>query len=68
MSQSSTMVERLLAHARICREIANTTLNRQTARELELLAADCVQAARDAEPAPQFQRFQRPAASGSAAG
>ena len=68
MSQPSTMAERLLAHARICQEIANTTLNAQTARELELLAADCVRAARDAEPAPQFQRFQPPAASGRATG
>ena len=68
MSQPSTMAERLLAHARICREIANTTLNAQTAHELELLAADCVQAARDAEPAPQFQRFQPSAASGRATG
>ena len=68
MSQSSTMAERLLAHARICREIANTTLNRQTARELELLAEDCVRAAREAEPMPQFQRFQPPAASGRTTG
>ena len=56
------MVERLLAHARICREIADTTLNREMARELELLAEDCVQAARGAEPAPQFQRFPSQAA------
>jgi hypothetical protein len=62
MSQPSTMVDRLLAHARICREIASTTLNRQTARELELLAEDCIQAARDAEPAPRFQRFPSQAA------
>jgi hypothetical protein len=62
------MVERLLAHARICREIANITLNQQTARGLELLAEDCVQAARDAEPAPRFRRFQSPTASGRAAG
>jgi type II secretory pathway component PulJ len=56
------MVERLLAHARICREIADTTLNRETARELEELAQDCIQAARDAELAPQFQRFPSQAA------
>ena len=68
MSQPSTMVELLLAHARICREIANITLNEQTARELELLAEDCIQAARDAEPAPRFRRFKSLAASGRAAG
>lgn len=61
MPHPSTMAERLLAHARICREIAHTTLNKQTARELELLAEDCIRAARDAEPAPRFQRFQRQA-------
>lgn len=67
MSQPSTMVERLLAHARICREIADTTLNRETARKLEEFAEDCVRAARDAEPAPQFRWFQGPAASSRAA-
>lgn len=61
MSQPSTMAERLLAHARICQEIANTTLNAKTARELELLAEDCIQAARDSEPAPQFRWFPRAA-------
>ncbi len=58
MSQPSTMVERLLAHARICREIANTTLNAETARKLEELAEDCIRAARDTEPAPQFRWFR----------
>ena len=56
------MVERLLAHARICREIADTTLNREMACKLEELAQDCIQAARDVEPAPQFQRFPSQAA------
>jgi hypothetical protein len=68
MSQPSTMVELVLAHARICRGIANTTLNEQTARELELFAEDCIRAARDAKPAPRFRRFQSPTASGRAAG
>ena len=62
MSQPSTIAERLLAHARLCREIADATLNEETAAELEQLAEDCVRAARDVEPVPQFQWFQRPAA------
>jgi len=68
MPHPSTMAECLLAHARICREIADTTLNKRTARELELLAEDCVRAAHDAEPAPRFQRFQRHATPGRPAG
>jgi len=54
LSQPSTIGERLLAHARICREIADTTLNEETARKLEKLAEDCIRAARDIKPAPQF--------------
>jgi len=54
MLQPSTIVERLLAHARICREIADTSLNEETARKLEELAEDCIRAARDIKPAPQF--------------
>jgi hypothetical protein len=57
MSQPSTIAERLLAHARIRREIADATLNEETASELERLAEDCIQAARDADPAPQRQMF-----------
>jgi hypothetical protein len=63
MSQPSTIRERLLAHARLCREIANATLNEETASKLERLAQDCIQAARDAEPAPQRQMFPSPAGS-----
>ena len=61
------MVERLLAHARICREIAGNTLNEETARKLEELAQDCIQTARDVEPMPQFRWFQRAAAGRRAA-
>ncbi len=51
------MAERLLAHARICREIANATLNEETASKLERLAMDCIQAARDADLEPQREMF-----------
>jgi len=47
MSQPSTISERLLAHARLCQEIADATLNEETAYKLERLAEDCIQAARD---------------------
>jgi hypothetical protein len=55
MSQPSTMSARLLAHARLCRDIANATLNEETASKLERMAQDCVQAAREAELAAAGQ-------------
>ena len=63
MSQPSIIGARLLAHARLCREIANATLNEETASKLERLAPDCIRAARDADPAPQRQMFPSPAGS-----
>ena len=63
MSKPSTIAERLLAHARICRNIANATLNEETASKLERLAMDCIQAARDAEPESQHKMF--PSAAGT---
>ena len=68
MSQPSTIAERLLAHARLCREIADATLNEETASKLERLAQDCIEAARDAEPAPQRQMFPSPAGNRRSAG
>ena len=47
MLQPSTIV-------RLFREIADTTLNEETTRKLEELAEDCIRAARDIKPAPQF--------------
>ena len=57
------MSTRLLAHARLCREIANATLNEETASKLERMAQDCVQAAREAELAAQSQIVPSPARS-----
>jgi hypothetical protein len=68
MSQPSTINERLLAHARICREIASATLNEETASKLERLAKDCIEAARNADPEPQREMFPRPAGSRRATG
>ena len=55
MSQPSTIAERLLAHARICREIANATMHAETASKLERLAGECIEAARDASAEPPRQ-------------
>ena len=55
MAQPSTISDRLLAHARLCREIALATSNEVTAGALERLAVDCIAAAREADAAPQGQ-------------
>ena len=68
MSQPSTISERLLAHARLCWEIADATMNEETASKLERMAQDCIQAARDAKPAPQPQKFPSPAGSRQSTG
>jgi hypothetical protein len=68
MSQPSTISERLLAHARLCREIADATMNEEAASKLERMAQDCIEAARDAEPAPQPQKFPSPAGSRQSTG
>lgn len=39
------ITERLLAHARLCRQIAAASWNEEMARELEQLARDCKRAA-----------------------
>jgi len=57
MSQPSIISERLLAHARLCREIADATLNEETACKLDRMAKDCIRAARDADTAAQDKIF-----------
>lgn len=63
MLQSSTIRKRLLAHARLCREIADATLNEETASKPERLTHDCMRAARDADPEPQPRMFHSAARS-----
>jgi hypothetical protein len=63
MSQPSIISARLLAHARLCREIANATLNEETASKLERMAQDCIQAAREADLAAQSKIVPSPAGS-----
>lgn len=60
MSQPSIIAERLLAHARICRDIADATMNEETAIKLERLAEGCVQAAREAVAESRPEMFPRP--------
>ncbi len=53
VSPSSKLAERLLAHARLCRQIARQSWNEETAAELEKLAAECDLAAQQAPPAAE---------------
>jgi len=50
VSQSSKIAERLLAHARLCRQIADASWSETTAAELERLAAECERAAAGVRP------------------
>lgn len=55
MSQSSTIAERLLAHAKLCRQIASQCWNEEMADKLEQLAQDCMRAAAEADPSLRLQ-------------
>ena len=50
MSPSSQHAERLLAHARFCRQIARQSWDDDTAAALEKLAAECDLVAANAPP------------------
>lgn len=50
MSHSTKFAQRLLAHARLYRQIAGESWNEKTADELEQLAQECERAAVDAGP------------------
>ena len=45
MSKQLKMVERLLAHARMCREVADECGNSELAADFNKLALECIQAA-----------------------
>jgi hypothetical protein len=57
MSQPSKIAERLLAHARLCRNIADSSWNEEMAGKLEQLADECVRATAAAglDAAPECQ-------------
>jgi hypothetical protein len=50
LSHSSQIAERLLAHARLCRQIAGASSDETTAAKLEQLAEECERAAAGAGP------------------
>jgi hypothetical protein len=50
MLESSKIAERLLAHARLYRQIAGATWNETRAAELKQLAEECERAAAQAGP------------------
>lgn len=45
VSNAVKVAERLLAHAKLCRHIAEQSWNEETARKLDALAEECTQAA-----------------------
>ena len=53
MSQSSKISERMLAHARLCREIAGDSWNEVMAEKLKQLAEECTRTAATAGPDPE---------------
>ena len=63
MTEPSQIAQRLLAHARLCREIAAESHSDTMAETLDKLAEDCVQAARIADFAvPRWNSGLRPSA------
>lgn len=49
MSQPSKIAERLLAHARLCRQIARESWNEETACKLAEMADECTRAAENCD-------------------
>jgi hypothetical protein len=52
------IAERLLAHARLCRQIAEETSSEEVAAKLSELADKCARAAADIDPEPEDHRPQ----------
>lgn len=50
VSHSAKIAERLLAHARLCRHIAEQSWSEETAHKLDRLANECVRAATELLP------------------
>ena len=48
---SSPVAERLLAHARLCEQIAQACWNEETAEKLKRMARECTEAAQQMAPA-----------------
>ena len=55
MPQTSKIAERLLAHARLCREIAGASWNEETALKFGQMAETCERQATAIDEAPESQ-------------
>ncbi|HVZ54040.1 MAG TPA: hypothetical protein VG986_18870 [Pseudolabrys sp.] len=51
----SKIAERLLAHARLCRQIADAAVSEDVAQEFERLADECLRAAAELNPGDASQ-------------
>ena len=59
MSKQLKMVERLLAHARMCREVADGCGNKELAADFNKLALECIQAAAVCKEQPSLRNDAR---------
>jgi hypothetical protein len=55
-SESAAVAERLLAHARLCEQIAQRCWNEETAADLRRMARDCTHAAATMGPQAEALR------------
>ena len=55
MSVPPKMAERLLAHAKMCREVATECSNEELAADFNKLALECIQAAAACEQLPNVR-------------
>jgi hypothetical protein len=59
MSKQPKMAERLLAHARMCREVADECGNKELAADFNKLALECIQAAAACKEQPSLRNDAR---------
>jgi len=57
---SAYIVQRLRAHAQLCRQVAVASSSEQTAGEFARLAEDCIRQANELEPAARAVESPRP--------
>jgi uncharacterized protein (DUF433 family) len=59
MSQSPKMAERLLAHAKLCQEVASECWDNELAADFNKLALECIEAAVACKQQPNLQHDTR---------
>ena len=59
MSEQPKLAERLLAHARMCREVADECGNKELAADFNKLALECIQAAAVCKDQPNLRNDAR---------